>query len=181
MTNNSGFGTGSRVCPIDQATLLKAIVCKLAAEIPSFSTQTTCLISDEPWPSVEVNDYVFCTVCPLSDSFTPDDTVGGSDQGVIEVSSFRVTVWSRMERDQLEREGIAFLDAEQGLLPLKKAVLKCLAGKQIYMDYPDNTIPLLIEFCRPVSAHHPPSKQHHDDYSSFGITFEAPFYWDLTE
>lgn len=179
MANNGGFTDKALVCATDQATLLGAIVLKLSKDIPSFSTEATCLISDEPWPSVEVNDNVFCTVCPLSDTFTPDDTVGGSDQGVIEVSSFRVTVWSRIALDQLEREGSAFLDAERGLLPLKKAVLRCLAGKQIFSDYPANEVPLLIEYCRPVSAHHPPSKQHHDDFSSFGITFEAPFYWDL--
>lgn len=176
----SGFQSGSTVCPSDQASLLVAVVKKIRAEIPAFSTGVTCIISDTPFPSVEVNDYVFCTVCPESDTFAPDDPVGGGSQGIIEVSSFRVSVFSRVERDQLEREDQAYLAEDAGLLPLKKAVLKCLAGQQIFADYPINQQPMLIEWCRPVSAHHPPHGQHKDEFSSFGITFEAPFYWDLS-
>lgn len=177
---SSGFGTLANVCPTDQATLLRSVVKMLRAEVPAFATETTCFVSDEPWPSVEVNDNVFCTVCPLSAMFAPNEPVGAADLGIIEVSELQVTVWSRIATDQLEREGLAFLDADRGLLILKKAVLKCLAGQQLFADYPTNSQPMLIEYCRPTRAAHPPSKQHHDDFSSFAIVFEAPFYWDLS-
>ncbi len=177
---SSGFGSSANVCPTDQATLLQAVVQKLRTEIAQFATETTCFVSDEPWPSVSVNDNLFCTVCPLSDTFDPNTPVGAGEFGIVEVSEFQVSVWSRIETDQLERATLAFLDDERGLLILKKAVLKCLAGQQLFSDYPTDTLPLLIEYCRPTSAKHPPSRQHTDDFSSFGIVFEAPFYWDLT-
>lgn len=175
----SGFGTGSTVCPTDQQTVLNAVLLKIRTEITQFNSSTLCFLNNNP-SSIEVNDNLFCTVSPENDSFAPDDPVGGADLGIIEVSAFRVTVWSRIELDPLEKEDIAFTDATRGILPLKKLILKCLAGRQLFSDYPTNTVPLLIEFCRPVVAQHPPHGQHIDEFSSFSIIFEAPFYWNLT-
>lgn len=172
----SGFGAGSNACPTDQKTILTAIVDKIRAGVTAFNNPTLCFISDEPWPTVEVNDNLFCTVAPESSVFSPDDPVGGGQYGTIEVGVFVVSVWSRIELDQLERAADAFNDDDRGLLVLKKSILQTLAGRQLQNTAGNN---LLIEHLRPVRANHPPTRQHKDDFSSFGIVFEAPFYWDI--
>lgn len=145
-----------------------------------FATESTCFISDVPWPGVDVNDDLFCTVCPASSHFDRDRPIGAADQGVVEQGVFQVTVWSRLSLDRLEHSAVAMTQAHRGLLKLKQRVLKALAGQQLYSDPPINTVPLLIEHLRPTQSVHPLSRQVNADYSSFSLIFDAPFYWDLT-
>lgn len=176
----SGFTTSSAVCPTDQATILNAIVAKLRTDLPDlFAGDTTCFVSDVPWPGVEVHDDLFCTVCPASSRFDPDRPVGAADLGIVELGVFQVTVWSKLALDRLEQCEIAFTHPERGLLRLKQLVLQSLAGQQLYTDAPDNTVALLLGNLRPTQSTHPPTRQKDADFSSFSVTFEAPFYWDL--
>ena len=165
------------VCPTDQVTVLDAVVARLRASLSEFADPTTCFVSDTPWPSVEVNDNLFCTVAPMSGQFDGELPIGAGQQGIVESSMVQVTVWSRLMLDRLERADIQFSDDPRGLLSLKKRVLKALAGTQLF-DTGGN--PLLIEWMRPIRSLHPPAKQHEDDFSSFAIQFESTFDWDLS-
>lgn len=177
-----GFGSSANVCPTDQAAVLNAVVAKLRAEISGFASEVTCFISDTPWPAVEVNDDAFITVCPKNAEFDDGLTVGGGPHQVLEHAVFQVTYWSKLSTDQLEHARYAMLDSSKGVLVLKKLILKCLAGQQLYSDYPTNTRPLLTEFLRPSMAQHAPSRQHtgDPDYASMSLAFIGPFFWDLS-
>lgn len=177
-----GFGSSALVCPTDQATVLNAVVAKIRAEISGFSSEVTCFISDVPWPAIEVHDDAFITVCPKDAGFDDGLTVGGGSFQVLEHAVFQVTYWSRLTTDQLEHSKYAMLDSVKGILVLKKLILKCLAGQQLYSDYPTNTRPLLTEVLRPASAQHPPSRQHSGDieFESMSLAFIGPFFWDLS-
>jgi len=178
----SGFNTGSSVYGTDQITVLNAIVDKLRTDISdAFGGESTCFVSDTPWPGVEVQDELFCTVHPLDSQFQFDDPVGGGSEGIVENAVFGVTVWSKIILDRLEHNATELTDADRGLLTLKKRVLKCRAGQQIHSDYPMNTTPLLTAHLRPLSALHPPSRQGAGDFASFSIQFMGPFYWNLRD
>jgi hypothetical protein len=178
---STGFTVSAAVCPADQATVLAAIVAKLRTDLSDlFGNDSTCFVSDIPWPSIEVQDELFCTVCPGTARFDPDRPVGAADLGIVEVGVFQVSVWSKLALDRLEQCAIAMTHADRGLLRLKQLVLRSLAGQQIYADAPVNTVPLLIQYLRPTQAMHPAGRQGGADYSSFTLLFEAPFYWDLT-
>jgi hypothetical protein len=168
------------VCATDQASVLQSVVNVLQATITAFDTEQTCFLSDVPWPGLETNDNLFCTVCPANGSFDGELVVGGGPVGIEEHSVVQVTVWSRLSTDRYERAKYALLDANRGLLPLKKAILKSLAGQQLYADYPTNSVPLLTTYLTPTRSMHVPIRESQDDYASFSLAFNAPFYWDLS-
>lgn len=175
-----GFNSGSSVYGTDQIAVLQAVVDKIRTDInDAFGGESTCFISDTPWPGVEVQDELFCTVSPNNSDFQFDDPVGGGAEGIIENAVFNITIWSKILLDRIERNGIELTDKDRGILTLKRRVLKSLAGQQLYSDAPDNTVPLLTAHLRPLNSLHPPSRQGDGDFSSLSITFLAPFYWDL--
>jgi hypothetical protein len=177
---STGYLTSAQVCPTTQSALLLAIVAKLRTDLPDiFGTDATCFVSDVPWPSLEVQDDLFCTVCPTSSRFDADYPLGAGNRGIVEIGTFQVTVWSRLSLDQLEQSLLALTDVDRGLLGLKQRVLRSLAGQQLYADPPTNSVAMLIKYLCPTAATHPPSRQVSSDFSSIGLTFEAPFYWDL--
>ena len=174
---SSGFGAGSSVCPTNEIAILTAIVEKLRADMDDIiPNETTCFISDVPWPDVTVHDDTFCTVCLRDGGYGEQEPTGGGSFGIIENAIFQVTFWSKLSTDQIEHSIYAMTDATRGILKLKQRVLKCLAGQQMF----DGTTPLLASGClRPVSSMHPPSRQGDADYTSFSLAFAGSFYWDL--
>lgn len=175
----AGFGAGSSVCPTDQITILNAIVAKLRVDISDlFGSETTCFLSATPWPAVEVNDDVFCTVNSGNSSFEYDEETGQGSFGVLEHGVFQVTVWSKLSTDRLDHDVYAMTDATRGVLKIKQLVLKCLAGQQLYNA--ETSAPLLSSGClRPTSTAYPPPRHDEADYTSFSLAFSGSFYWDL--
>ena len=127
----SGFSTSAAVCDTTQLLVLQSVVAKLRLDIPRFNNETVCFVCDQPWPSVEVNESLFCTVAPMSSSFSQDHPIGAGPEGIIEIAGFMVSVFSRIETDQIERSVLSFTDPDRGLLILKRLVLKSLAGQQL--------------------------------------------------
>lgn len=174
-----GFTSSALVCPTDQSTVLTAIVATIRASVEQFSSESTCFVSSTPWLSVEVNGNECCTVTPGGGDFDGGLTIGAGEYGIRESSRVTVSIWSRIQSDQLERADAALMDVERGLLVMKRQILKALAGKQLYADFPENTQPLLIEYLRPLNATEPDIKESEDDFSSIAIVFDATFDWDL--
>jgi hypothetical protein len=175
-----GFNAAALVGHTDQATVLLAAVKLLRASVEQFNSPSLCFVSDLDWPSVEVQQNVFCTVSPSDGEFDQAGIIGGANVQVLEASTLQVNVFSRIQLDRIEHAPIAFLDRQRGLLPLKKSVLKALAGRQLYGDYPTNMIPLLTKWLTPMHAKTGATKKEEDDFVFLSITFDAPFYWDLT-
>lgn len=176
--SGSGFGATASVCPTDQVTVLNAVVAKIRKDMADiFGNDQTCFITARPIPSVEVSEEMFCTVCPDSSQFDQGMPDGGASWQICENSVFRVTAFTKIALDQMEHETIAFLDGDRGLLVLKKRLLQCLAGQQLYSPAGN---PLLLECLRPAHCRHEENRQDMDDFSSFGLSFEGRFFWDLT-
>ena len=174
----TSFGGESGVLPTDQLTVLTAAVALIRFNVPAFEDSSQCFVSDTPWPSVEVHGNLFCTVCPRDGTFATGEAIGAQQDGIYEDTEIQVTVWSKIELDELEHAEAAFSDPERGILPLKKQVLMALAGKQLYD--PESQQPLLIMCLAPAASMHPPTRQHEDNYSSFSLTFHCSFNWDLS-
>jgi hypothetical protein len=174
-----GFNTSSEVGGTNQIVVLQAIVDKLRVDINDlFGSGSTCFISDVPWPGVDVQDQVFCTVSPANSQFMLEDPTGAGPDGVVEMAIFQVSVWSKILLDEIERSAIAMTDNTRGSLTLKQRVLKSLAGQQLYAN---DGQPLLMSYLRPTSAIHPASGQGKGDFTSFSLAFQGAYYWDLSD
>lgn len=171
------FQSGSGVFATDQVTVLEGIVKQITQNVTALGSYVNCFVSDDPEPSEEIQDNLFCTVTVYGGAFDDAPFVGGGPYGVNEASRFLVTIWSRIETDMQERSYNAATDADRGLLVLKKQVLKALAGQQLY-DAQGN--PILLEAIRPIQSLNPPGRSASGDFSSLGIVFEAQFSWDLS-
>ena len=183
MTNGGGF-FGGQVRPTTQVEVLLAVVAKIQENVPAFPDSESCFVSDTPWPGVDIQGNLFCTVAPSDGSFDQGLMDGSGNLGVAELTQIVVTVWSRIEMDQIERFQAGLTDPQRGLLPLKQMILKALAGKNLNGDDPDITeetnedsVLLLMEALSPSRARHQPQKI--DDFASFSLSFDAKFNWDL--
>jgi len=185
MTMVGGFAPNN-VCPTDHATVLVAIMAKLQNDLEDlFGHESVLYISDQEI-TVELADHLFCTVAP-SDGAFPSDGVDGSGQYLVyENANFSVTVRSRIQTDQIERSTQAYLDQNRGLLPIKKRVLKALAGQQLYSapnygdqaTYDTSTGALLTAVLCPTRSQHQ-SQQEEDKFSEFTVGFSCQWNWDL--
>ncbi|HEY4259089.1 MAG TPA: hypothetical protein VGM98_02965 [Schlesneria sp.] len=174
-----GFSNSCEVGATNQIVVLQAIVDKLRVDISDLlGSESTCFISDVPWPGVDVQDQVFCTVSPANSQFMLEDPTGAGPDGVIEMAIFQVSAWSKILLDEIERSAIAMTDSTRGSLTLKQRVLKSLAGKQLYSN---DGQPLLMSYLRPTSAVHPASGQGKGDFTSFSLAFQGAYYWDLSD
>ena len=178
--DQGGFTDGALVPGVTQDAILEAIVAKIQDNIAPFQTEANCFITDRPMPSVEISDNLFCTVCPRDGDFDVEEMVGGGVEHVREYSTIQITVWSRIETDQLDRSARAWLDPKRGILPLKREFLKTLAGQQLYSDAPENQLPMLVTHLMPTRCQHPPSEIWDDEFTSFSMSFTCQFNWDLS-
>ncbi len=173
------FNNSCEVGGTNQTLVLQAIVDKLRSDISDlFGGESTCFISDVPWPGVEVQDQIFCTVSPANSQFILEDPTGAGPAGVVEMAIFQVSVWSKILLDEIERSAIAMTDNTRGSLTLKQRALKSLAGQQLYSNDGE---PLLMSYLRPTSAMHPASGQGKGDFTSFSLAFQGAYYWDLSD
>lgn len=173
------FNNSCEVGGTNQTLVLQAIVDKLRSDISDlFGGESTCFISDVPWPGVDVQGQVFCTVSPANSQFMLEDPTGAGPAGVVEMAIFQVSVWSKILLDEIERSAIAMTDNTRGSLTLKQRVLKSLAGQQLYANDGE---PLLMSYLRPTSAMHPASGQGKGDFTSFSLAFQGAYYWDLSD
>lgn len=176
---SAGFQASARVCATTHEAVLSAVVAKLRTEIAELSSESACFLSDTASPGVEIHENLFCTVSPASSTFEDRPPVGAADQGIVEVALIQVTLWSRMLLDRLDHSVRSLTDNSRGLLKYKHRILQSLAGSQLYLDAPDNSVPLLIDYLQPTQALHPHSSKITDDLRSFTVVFKARFYWDL--
>lgn len=186
MTMVGGFAPNN-ACPTDQATVLKAVMGKLQFDLQDiFGHESVLYVSDQQI-TVELADNLSCTVAPAQGEFPAAEIDGSAQYQVLENSHFEVTVRSRIQTDQIERSEQAYLDESRGLLPIKKRVLKSLAGQQLYSQpeygdqatYDTSTGALLWMVLAPSRAVHQ-SKQAEDEFSEFTVSFSCQFQWDLS-
>lgn len=176
---SSGFSPQAQVRPTTAIEVLSAVVAKIQATVPLLGNESTCFISDTPEASAEVQDNLFATVSMGSGQFDQGIMDGAGNMGVAELSTVMVTVFSRIEVDQIEHFSRGLTDPERGLLTLKQQILKALAGKNLDGGLFNGFGSLLLmEHLGPRQAIHPGSRNR-DDMASFSLAFDAKFSWNL--
>jgi len=175
-----GFSPEAQVRPTTQAEVLLAVAQKIRASVPLLTNESVCFVSDTPEPSVEEQSNLFATVCPADGQYDNGIIDGAGNVGVAEVSPIIVTIFSRIEVDQIEHFQQGFVDATRGLFTIKKQVLTALAGKNLDGgQYNGFGSLLLMESLTPSRSRHPQSKGRGDEFASCGIVFDAKFTWEL--
>lgn len=175
----AGFSNAAGVCATTQAVVLTTIVRKLQSEILEFAHEGRCFLSDAPEPGTALQEPLFCTVAPAEGAFHSHPPAGAGPAGIVESSSVRVTLWSRVLLDRLEHSVTSWTDSTRGLLVLKQRVLAVLAGSQLYADFPLTNQPLLVEALAPVRSLHPAPVRGPDAFQSLVLVFQATFAWQL--
>lgn len=175
---STGFTT-SKIRPTTAIEVLEAVVAKLRNGVEQFNSETTCFITATPEPSVEVSDNIFATVTFMGGPFDQPIMDGSGNQGVVQLASIVIAVWSRVELDQIERFSIGDTDPALGLLSLMKDVLAALAGRNLDGGtYQAASSVLLLEPMYP-SRSQPSQPRQVDSFAGFTIPFDCKFWWNL--
>lgn len=176
----SGFLLTAPVCPTTHDSVLNAVVKKVQIEVSEFDSDSTCFLSEVATPGIEISESLFCTVSPGDTTFDDRRSHGAGSRDIVESVIVIVTVWSRILLDPLNHSARSLTDSSRGLLRFKKQILRALAGKQLYLDAPTNSVPLLVESLTAVNSVHSTARRRDDDFSSFSINFRGAFCWDLS-
>lgn len=159
-----------------QAELFEEIRARITEQIGEFSVPNTCFIVVDPSEFTPSQRQTLCaTISPHSGDFEQGIFTGAGIDGVVEQSGFTVTVWSQMRLDRHDEKTESMLDAARGLFPLKRKILKALAG---WMPVDDAGASLLVEYIAPISAGFPQVAP--DGYCTMSLAFSLAWNWDLT-
>lgn len=159
----------------DQATVLQAVVTRIAATVDQFSL-TNCVITEETEPEEAYEGSLICCVSPMAGTFPEDWAIGGGAEQCHEQSGVILSVWSRIHLDRKNRTKAALLKEHRGLLPIKKAILKALCGHDLTDD---NGNALLTSIMAPINSKHQ-RRSGDGNLIGFSLSFSTDFLWDLT-
>lgn len=159
-----------------QDVILTRIVARLRdeLELPATRCYETLTPLDEP-PIPKGGDY-FLTVSPGNGSFDVEMQSGGGVYQLMEMSSVTVTGYAMVALDPVDKETQVLHKVTRGTLPIKRAILKALAGHDL-QDGDDNE--MLRSFIYAIRAWNP---QYNRDtkMARFAIAFGIDFDWDLS-
>jgi hypothetical protein len=116
------------------------------------------------------------TIC-LTDAEMPEELqTGGAAATCFEYSGVEITIFADNRLDQVGQEPAAVFDADNGLLELKRRLLKALVG--VDLTGGDPPVPLLSELI-PVRRSRKPRKNPSGIWY-LTVEFGTLFLWDLT-
>jgi hypothetical protein len=162
-----------------QIEILEAIVDRLRTKIPEF-TEGTCFVSLLPIPVPAPAGDLGAIVSPGGGSFDTEMEVLGphdpADTTVVEDATFNITLYTRIQTDQVGRSDDIVQSRGLGLLEMKRRVLRALL---VDWEPEKGSNQLLRDMLHPVSAGDP----DYDEtarWGSMSLTFGTLFDWDLT-
>lgn len=159
----------------DQLTVLQAVMARLIAEVPTFNA-SSCFLADDTEPNLSYESNLHAVVTPMGGTFDEEWMVGGGAEQCKEDTGAIITVWSQMKLDRKQRIETSLMNADRGLLPIKKAILKAFTGHDL-VDIHGNQ--LLTALMMPVSAKHR-RRANEGKSIGFSLSFSTDFLWDLT-
>jgi hypothetical protein len=152
----------------------------LIRELADIFTEGTILITDpDEWEAGESPENLintsFVTLAPGDATFNEELQYGGGIQTVEEDNLFNVYVFSDSRLDQTGVFPAAIYDENEGLLELKRRVLKALV-----MADPtgDNQLPLLSQGVYITSSSRP--RKNTSGVHFIQLAFKVSFHWDLS-
>ncbi len=165
--------------PTTQEVVLQAIVDRLISQVTVGATPltpSTCFVSIDPEPSVNVSAEVFLTVSPESGTFDPTFD-GGADNIVMELAFAVVTIFTKIQMDRNEHAKHFLGDAKRGVFTLKRKVLKALLANHHQLSDPSGNR-LLTNQMAPVSSPRPLADGR--KVGDVQLVFTTDFLWDLS-
>ena len=162
--------------PTTHVVILNAIVDRLISQIDEFN-RSTCVISIDPMPAVNIDHNLFCTVSPNDGSFLEDVFVGAGENSLIEQTATVVTLWSaiRLGRRGVDKELLT--NRSRGLLTKKRDILKALTGYMLT----DGEDDILTNYLQPISAMRPMPPEPEERLGDMQLVFKTEFEWDLAD
>lgn len=163
------------VVPTTQKTVLEAVVARLKAEVSELNGESLCYVSDYIDPPENVQTDLFAQVSPSDGQFDVDIQEGAGENDVREYAGVIVTVFSRVKLDRNGKTESLLVDATRGMLPLKRKIIRALAGRQLSSGGSD----LLVNhvFAQRASA---PRYDRDLRLGVMSIFFSTDFEWDLS-
>lgn len=162
---------------VDQVRLFDAIEERIRDQIAEFKSPNTCYLVIDPDEFELPERQTLClTIAPHAGEFDQGVFDGGGDDAILERSGFTVTIWSNIKLDRPDEKSIALNHASRGLVPLKKKLLKALAG---FMPTDEDTgAPLLTDYIAPVAAGFPAVPRK--NCITLSVSFSLNWAWDLS-
>lgn len=161
-----------------QAEVLLRVQARLISAISSLNV-STCFLTLEPEPPMEVKGNLFLTVCPMSGQFDEGFMVGAGQAGALESAGVIVTIWSACKLDKAGEAGTALTDATRGILAVKRKVLAALTSHDLLNS---SGQPMLTAYMKPVSSDVPRASVYNTDQKlGLPLAFSTEFIWDLSD
>jgi hypothetical protein len=160
--------------PATQAEVLDGVIALLRGEFSDWD-ETAIYWTDTDTPPTDMNLSKFLTVIVGSGQYDQGALDGGPL--LLEDMQFAVKIWHRSETDQTGRNEVSLFADGEGMLYLKRRVLKSLMGKMLY-DTDD--IQIAIETIHPLSAGEPRASDSITPLDSLAIAFGVKFEWSLS-
>ena len=167
----------------NQVDVCNAIVTRLIAEISGFNA-STCFLTCQPLQELPENiktGAVVCSVSPAGGPFDESAYAGGGENVLIEDAAVHVVLYNNVRTDRRRHDVESLTKASEGLLTVKRLVLKALAGHRL-QDGSSNE--LLVEHgVMPIQSDSPRSQwddEKRRGIGDIGLLFRTPFLWDLS-
>ncbi len=161
-----------------QADVLLRVRDRLIARISGL-TDTTCFLTLEPEPPMELKSNLFVTVCPMSGRFDDGALTGGGQEVAIEEAGVIVTIWSACKLDKAGEATAALTDTTRGVLVLKRKILQALTSHDL-LDANGNK--MLVDYMQPVTSDIPRASVYGETQKiGVPLAFSTNFAWDLSD
>ena len=140
-----------------QSDLLESIRDRLIDQLGELD-DTSCFVSDHPYPATVPHADVLCTVCPGSGTFDQGMFAGSGFHQVNEDATVIVATFVRQIADRSDEAAVLFNDESRGLFRVfKPAILKALlvddsSGTRVSWEPVKNGFGILRDQLSPLSA-----------------------------
>lgn len=162
--------------PTTQKAILDAVIARLQGQIAAFNSTTLFLAAsaDEAMQQAKRQQAWGCVI-PMAGTFDDSEFTGGGQFAVVEKTGVTVILFSRHKLDQAGESTYWMADGTNGILELKRLVLKALT-KWVPTSGSDR---LVISAIQPIHSD-PPQRNNGDKVGDLALTFATDFEWDLT-
>lgn len=169
-----GSGFTATGISTSQSDVLAGVVTLLKAQFSDWDAEAIYW-TDTPTPIVDHNLDLFIQVSPGGGSFNQGILMGGPRAE--ETGLFGVTIWRRSVVDNAGRSQESLFNPSEGLLELKRRVLKALTGKMLTDDEGRYIATGTIT---PQQALEPDTGATDPPLDRLAMYFQVPFDWDLS-
>lgn len=160
-----------------QKAILDAIVARLRDQVSDFNSTTLTLVATaEQADQSSKRNHIWGAVLPMQGSFDDAEFTGGGHHSLVEHTGATVILFTNRRTDQAGHAEGWMSDSAEGLLELKRLVLKALTK---WVPVNGSSERIVINALQPIHSD-PPQKANGEKVGDLALTFSTDFEWDLT-